>query len=643
MIDQMKIGVSLTLQGDATTKMEAFQKLVAKAASATSRLEKSLKSTETVLATFTARLEKLNPILKNFLATLIESGTAVKSLNTGLRSASLSTSGLGRSVASTSTKMANATRSVQLLKDELMGLAAAGSAAGVISDIIQPKKGNGGGKRKKGGIHVHPLSFMGLGFSGGAMAAGGAAYLGYKGFEDNKLYQNNLLQFSLQNLPNGTSSTADAFISSQHMPGVSKIALSQALVDAAVITKDTGAAMKIAPLLAQIKYLNNSLYGGSSYAFSNAQEQAAIKTAEMASGSKDYGRLSESLNDMFKVGTATGQRVTPLNYLAMMRAARGGLSGNPQALNAVDPNFLYYTMESAIQELGGPQGGRMFAQFLNHVVAGRMTTASAMDFQKLGLVAPGQAEYNKIGMIKRIKPGGIKNSDEAQYNMFQWLQDTYLPALHSHGITKWSDIRKHLAVDFTNTDLGLVTFFLAQMQKIQTNVAANKASAGIAQTAAAVSKSPAGQAGTISAAWQDLGLAFGKLTAGPAKAIMSDTLWTLNALTGIINFIDKAASAIQTVEKKILPDPEWGDKLIAKMFGFGSGSSTSTAGTANAPTSGNPGSTLTHTTVVQLNSDVIAKAVTKHQIKQGNRQQQASISRFNSSISPTPASTSSLG
>src|SRR6185503_15563328 len=92
--------------------------------------------------------------------------------------------------------------------------AAAGAAMGagaVGGGRLGGPGGGGRGGRGSGGVHMHPLSFGGFGFSGGAIAAGGTALVGYKSYKENMTYQQAIQELALQNLPGGTEQAANKF------------------------------------------------------------------------------------------------------------------------------------------------------------------------------------------------------------------------------------------------------------------------------------------------------------------------------------------------------------------------------------------------------------------------------------------------
>lgn len=627
MIDQMKIGVSINVTGDATPKLKSFHSLVQKITKSQEALETRLKGLGIELSRFSEKLNSINPKLKAFYEQSNEAGMQVRGLNSAVKSSETSFNAMSRGIAGTTASMASLTRQTAMLSDELKGAAAASGAIGVMGGRRAGGRGHGTG------IHAHPMSTMGFGFGGPALMAGGSAALLYKGFQSNLTYQQQLSQLELQNLPGGTAEAANAFVMGNQNKMYGPIALARALTDAAVITKNYGEAKGIAPTMARMQALSNAQFGHN--VFTEQQQQAAIKAAELLTGSKDVAQLNPALETMFKISTATGFRVKYTDILNMVRGARGALSGTPQYNKAIDLNELY-ALESLVQESGGPQVGRQIAMLQNHILGGRMTTASAMNMQRHGLVKKGAAEYNKMGMIKRIKPGGIVGSENS--NFIDWVWNTYLPSLKTND---WKEIRKNILVDFTNTDANLVTTLIAQQHKIQAMMVANSKAAGFNETEAKISQKPSGQIQQLSAAWERFTTALGGLTS-PTIIKGLDTL--TNFMNGITKMMNQASAERHAADFK----GGWASPAVNKPFiDFHNWFSSNKDGKAsNDPHSETPmaasGGSQKHEVHVHVGLDghQIGKAVTEYQVN-GLGRLQYSTSQFTQQVAgnPTPNGT----
>jgi hypothetical protein len=535
MFEEMKIGVSLLLKGDAAMKLKSFHELVKKLTKNTELLEQKLRVVANNIERMNVHLERVNPRMREFFESAGASQKTMGALNTTLTKSNTSLTGLNTRLTSAVTGMDRLTRSASEAKAAMAGLGE-GAAAAKMAGI--PAAGGGGRRGGRGGIHVHPLSFAGLGFSGPAMAVGGAALLGYTSYHHGADYQQTLAQLGAMNLPGGTMQAADAFVTSHRMRGISPNAMAQALTDSAVITRDYKHAEQIAPFIAKMRYGAEGVIG---HRFSPAQEQAALKVAELATGSKDPEVLRDYIDHMFKVGVGTGFRVMPTDFWAMVRGARGALTGTTQFDGKVKSNFspdmMFYGLESLIQESGGPSVGRQIGQFYNHILAGRLTTASAKEFESLGLVKKGYAEYNKIGMIKRIKPGGIVGSEK---DPLDWVYNVYLPALKAKGITDWNEIRKHLLIGFTNTDASFVTTLIAQMDKILSNIDINKKAKGVDETYNYVGGIPTGKMKDLRAAWETFSTSLGKMDTPLINKGIDAFIGVLQGLTYLVDKINNS-------------------------------------------------------------------------------------------------------
>lgn len=565
MIEQMKIGVSIALKGDATTKLKEFRNIVQRTSEAVQTLETRLRPISDRLMRISDQLQKLNPRLRRFYEEINQGSRSLVELNNALKGGDNSFGKFNQKLTLSSQRMSNLSRSARILKDELEGVAVAGGAvaatmagaggASVISGARGGRgRGRGGRGHRGGGLHVRSPHFGFVGFSGGAIAAGLGIYGLGKSFSANSEYMQALAQFTGQDLPGGSMQAADSFVMNTHLKGVSNIDLMQALSDASMVTKDFNQAKKLAPLLARIEYAHKPIFGESNPRMGRGDMQSMIRVAEIASGSKDVDKFYPYLDHMVRVEMSSSGRVTGRDFQAMFRGMRGA-GMHKQGMEGMDPDFLFYALEPLVQEFGGPSVGRYIAMARNHLMAGRVTTASAEDLMSLGLVKKGGYVPNKIGMMKKLKPGGVVGQDLINTNLMDWFSKVYLPALTSHGITSYQDQMRHVLIDFTNTDATLFTAFLAQMPRIQQSMQANKNAYGITAMVNLADKIPGGQVAQFSAALTNLETAIGRLTAAPMR----------DGLNFLTSFLTGLTDAVTDYQKLLNTNHPFMDK-VARLF-----------------------------------------------------------------------------
>lgn len=537
MFEEMKIGVSLQLKGDAPTKLKAFHQLVEKLTKTSEALEQKLRVIGNNIERMNVQLGRINPRMKEFYESTGASQKTLNALGTAAVKNNTAFTGLNTRLSSAVVEMDNLTRSAGAAKAAMDGLGESAVASKMAGAGGGGRRG-GGGRHGAGGVHVHPLAFGGMGFSGPAMAVGGVALLGYGSYKKGAVYQQQLAQLVTERLPGGTMDAADKFIQANRVNGVTPAHMAEALTDAAVITRDFGHAKAIAPTIAKMRYAAEGVFGEGK--FSKAQEQAAIKVAEMVTGSKDPKKLSVALDHMFRVMASTGMRVTPTDYLSVMRSARGAVSGSEQfkneAMSNVDPDYVFYGLETMIQELGGPAIGRQLGQFQSHILHGRMTTAGAKEAQRLDLVKKGFAKYNKIGMIQRILPGGIKGSDK---DMLAWTYEVFKPALEAKGEWNRRDALRSAGIMFTNTDLTAVTTAINQMDKIKSNIATNKGAMGIQEGFDFTHGLTSGKMKDLGAAWETFNISLSKLTTPAINSGIDRLISMLDSLTKLMDYFER--------------------------------------------------------------------------------------------------------
>jgi hypothetical protein len=527
MFEQMSVGVKMAIDGNPDEQLNLFRQSVKEGAQATQTLTKKLALLNEQFLKVSEILTKLNPALKEFSDTLALSADGGKNLNRTF-------GGLNRRLDGMADRMAMATRKASMLADGLEGVAAASGVASAaasagfgVAGFAAGRAGGHGG----GGVHVKGVHFGGLGFTGAAIGAGIGLMALHSGYEESKKYQQVLAQFSLMNMLGASPQQADAWVKAQNIHGVSNIQMLDALTDSANATKSFEDAKILAPYLAKIEYANGAIFAGTNVPQGRTENQNMLRVAEQRSGSKDPRLLIPALQYMQQVKASSGGRVNASDYQQLAKAS--GIMGKTSS-----NDFFYYGLEPIVQEQGAFRTGTQLRGVGNALVAGRMTTASAKDFQALDLIKPGYAEFNKIGMIKRIKPGGIKDSSLVQGNFEQWVYQDYLPALAKKGITSSKDIQRHVAIDFTNTDQTLVGLMIMQKEKILANIEANKRGARIGESTLIASGLAAGKEKDLEAAFSKLKQTLGEMA----------TPQILQGMQGLTNFLNEINTVLQTFQ-----------------------------------------------------------------------------------------------
>jgi hypothetical protein len=547
MFEEMAIGVKMALTGDPTRQLENFTRAVKNATEATEVFQKALGAIDKNFIQATEILAKLNPAIKEFNASIVLSSDSTKGLNSAF-------TGLNRRLDSMFERMGSVTRKASMLAAGLedvagaAGTASAATGAGFLA--VNSGRGHGGGHR--GGIHVKGTHFGPLGFSGAAIGLGAGAMLLHGSYEAGKTYQQVLSQIMLQNIPGTDANQINQFISSQDIPGVSQLDLLQKFQDALVVSKNIKESEGIAPFLALIDYGNKASYSGTNQQLREQDFYAMLKSAELVTGSMDTNVLKPVIDEMVKINNATSGQVKPTEYLQMLQKTRGSLRG-------ADPG-IFYQLEPIIQEYRGAATGVMVRALYQHLQAGRLTTAASLQLEKMGLIKPGFAEYNKIGMIKRIRPGGVVDQDLLNKDFIDWYNKYFISYFQKNKMTPNQEKMVN-SVIFTNSDLALVNALTQQQAKIAKTAQMNAHAAGAAEM---VKQAPTQTAAeqNFSKAYFNFKKALSDLTTPSTVSAINSFSAALDGLTWVIKKLDAATGFAEKVVNA-LPTPVSAVETIA--------------------------------------------------------------------------------
>jgi hypothetical protein len=497
--DVYKIGVNLALTGDAPKKLNLFNRAVKTASESTSVLTSRLKPLNNELRTMGSLLQTLNPRLSRFTVETGGTRNALTSVNTSL-------SGFNKRIDTSINRVSVLSTRAAKLTAELSGIAVMGDAAavgiGAVSASSLPLIGGGG--RRSGGGRVGGSS-GGRKDPFGLMFAGAVPLFGVdRLYRESKKYMQAQAEFSQINLGDAQNKIADNYAKNLNLEGVSSIEALKTLRDSVVVMGDTKHAMEIAPVISKMQFANNALFSGSGIKIGESQYQDLLRVVEIRGGFKSTEEMIKQIDYGQHVISGTGGRVLFNQYLNLLKT--GGV-----AAQHLDNEVLYYGLEPLIQELGGFRVGTGLMSIYQTINSGKMTTAAAMRWQKLGLLKKGGAEYTSIGTIKRIKKGGVKNNELASTDILKYIYDVYLPALAKAGINTESEILQEIAYDFGNrTAANLVSKIYLQRGKIEKNMAIDKNAMGSEESYAAALKTAIGTEENFASQWSRFKVAIGE-------------------------------------------------------------------------------------------------------------------------------------
>jgi hypothetical protein len=363
-------------------------------------------------------------------------------------------------------------------------------------------------------------------FGGAALA--GAGFLGIKGIESTyeaaKTYEQAFARFQALNLGVSVNSDADKFAQSTRIMGASATDLITTLTDLHTVMGDFNNAKAVAPLIAKMEFANKAVFDKAGVKFDQKQALDLAKVIELRGGFRSSDEMMLQADFSQHVMSGTGGRVMPSDYLSFL-----GTGGVPARLQSND--VFYYQMEPLIQAMkgGGSAVGAGLRAAYQNLGQGRTTTRSAKELERLDLLKPNMVEYDKIGRVKQIKPGGVKGGDLVGSDPMEFLKTVLLPAFAAHGITSDKDIINEFATVFSNPRAAaLYSTLFQQMDKIDKNMAINRKAAGITDLEKQAENTPAGVEIKAEKAWENLRIQLG-----------------LKIIPLVVPMIDKLANGLQ--------------------------------------------------------------------------------------------------
>jgi hypothetical protein len=376
------------------------------------------------------------------------------------------------------------------------------------------------------------LSLKRLGLVGGAMAGAGAFGLSlFKGpLEEAKQFQLEVAKFEALGLGDKMNRDAVEFAKGMKTYGTSLTENMVLFRDAQTVFRDSDNlhhAELVTPMLAKMKFANETLYGSERAGNMEGKFMDMLRVIEMRRGLNSPDEFGKQANMIQQVLTTSGGRVDATQYLNLIKT--GGV-----AAKSLSNEALYYQLEPLIQEMGGNRVGTGLMSAYNNLILGRTTVQSAKELNSLGLLDSKHVEYNKIGMIKRILPGGLKGGDMMADSPVDFLEKVLLPAFKTKGITEEKDVLREIGLIFSNrTASQLFSTMFLQMGQIRKGEQMSAGAMNIDQADAKARETAAGKEIELHKKWKDVLNALGTTVLPIAiKAVEGLTV----VVRGIVNF-----------------------------------------------------------------------------------------------------------
>jgi len=340
----------------------------------------------------------------------------------------------------------------------------------------------------------------------------------------------------------GDHATEDAkkYARAMRVYGVSTTDNLTMMRDSLTIFADEHHAQMVMPTLSKMKFANEAMFGAEDAHANEEKFMNMLKVIELRGGTKDEATFKDEANMVQKVLTATGGRVGGDEWRNFIQT--GGVAAKQMRKDA-----FYYQMEPLIQEMGGHAVGTGLMSAYSNVYQGKTTVKAAKVMQGLGLLDPKMVEYNKIGMIKQIKPGALAGGEVLKASPLEWMEKVLLPKLAAKGITDPDKVKDMIATIFTNrTAANLFTTMYMQRTQIHKNEKLNAGADGIDQLNDKGQQLTAGREIDALAKLRDLKLEIGEKVSPIYNAGLQATAAATSKVVGFMREHSTAAKVIIT-------------------------------------------------------------------------------------------------
>ena len=312
------------------------------------------------------------------------------------------------------------------------------------------------------------MSGMGMAMAGTAMSVPVMQSLG-----EAKHFETEIQRIRALGMGDAISNDAIKFSQAMQTYGTSSLENLELMRDSLTVFADLHHAQMVLPTLAKMKFANAAMYDEQTGAEKGQSFMNMLKVIELRGGLASEKKFEHEANLVQKVLTATGGRVGPDEWLNFIKT--GGV-----AAKSLQDEAFFYKMEPLIQEMGGHRVGTGLMSAYANLYQGHTTVRAAQEMGRLDLLDPGKVEYNKIGMIKQIKPGALAGGEVLKSDPMAWLETVLLPKLVAKGITEPEQIKDTIATIMTNrTASNLFTQMYLQREQIHKNAKLNAGAADI--------------------------------------------------------------------------------------------------------------------------------------------------------------------
>lgn len=278
----------------------------------------------------------------------------------------------------------------------------------------------------------------------GMMAAGGGMLMAaHVPLDEAKKFQMDVSRTRSLGLGESATKEAEDFARSLKVAGVSTTENLTLMRDAVTIFGDIHHAKMAAPILSKMKAANAAMFGAEKGAENEEKFMNMLKVIELRGGTQDAATFKAEADRIQQIITATGGRVGADEWRNVIQT--GGI-----AASLLRPDAFYNQLEPLVQMMGGHQVGTGLMGAYQSVYQGKTTVRAAREMERIGILNKNMVEYDKVGQLKRFKPGALIEGELFKSSPKEWLEKVLLPKMAAKGITDKSQIIDEIATIFSN-------------------------------------------------------------------------------------------------------------------------------------------------------------------------------------------------
>ena len=300
--------------------------------------------------------------------------------------------------------------------------------------------------------------------------------------------------------------------------GTSQLDNMELMRDAVTVFNDRHHAEEAMPILADMKFANEAVFGSAEGGDNARKFMDMMKVIEMRGGANNKADFERNANMIQQVITATGGRVGANDWMHVIQ--RGKL-----AAKGFDEKEFFYRLEPLVQEMGGDAVGTGLTAAYQNLYQGRTTKRAAQNLDKFGLIGDySKVKHDKVGQTAQLNPGALKGADIFRRSQFEWMEKVLIPALRAKGIESEQATIDAIGSIFSNTNAGaLMATMYQQRAMVQKGYELNSKADNIQQLKERAVNMPSGQEVNLRKRYDDLKKSIGD-TAMPAYTKVLDVL-----------------------------------------------------------------------------------------------------------------------